>query len=129
MFTKEAYDSKQNGTRVQGYGNLLFVGRTRQVTQQTAKAVCETGISPLEKIPTPCALKASFQIFRWRKRTHIQNTSVLSVFDVRTGHKKEKQDGCPAFFFGDPNALISELPSIASSAKFSYINVFAVKKQ
>ena len=36
MFTKEAYDSKQNGTRVQGYGNLLFVGRTRQVTQDTA---------------------------------------------------------------------------------------------
>jgi hypothetical protein len=43
-------------------------------------------------LPTPCALKASFQIFRVSMQTHIQNTSVLSVFDwvrgtKQTGHR------------------------------------------
>ena len=45
------------------------------------------GISSQMNIPTPYALKASFQIFGWGMRTHIQNTSVLSVFDVGTGQK------------------------------------------
>ena len=49
--------------------------------------ICYTGISSQMNIPTPYALKASFQIFGWGMRTHIQNTSVLSVFDVGTRQK------------------------------------------
>ena len=83
----------------------------------------KTGISSKMNIPTPCALKASFQIFGRGMRTHaheVRERSVvklrclLNAYQSRSGYvrrvrflvrvakrKKKKQDGCPAFLFGD----------------------------
>ena len=73
-----------------------------------ADGVAYTGISPLARIRTLYALKASFQISEWRMRTQqcphfVEERRFVGLgfaeFDERTGHqhKKEKQDFCPAF--------------------------------
>ena len=43
----------------------------------------KTGISSKMKIPTPCALKASFQIFGRGMRTHAHGDRVRSVVKLR----------------------------------------------
>ena len=79
----------------------------------------KTGISSKMNIPTPCALKASFQIFGRGMRTHahegrersvVKLRCLLNAYQSRSGYvrrvrflvrvtkrKKKKQDNCPAF--------------------------------
>ena len=68
------------------YYTILKIIRKDEKWNFLVKKFDLSGISSQMNIPTPYALKASFQIFGWGMRTHAPSRSALGAgFDERTG--------------------------------------------
>ena len=81
---------------------VILYHKTCDFSAKESVCFC-TGISSQMNIPTPYALKVSFQIFGWGMRTHIQNAKHFEwVFARSASSNKNTTQFRVVFLFGDP---------------------------